>query len=97
MNYVRDHYDANRPRMEEWYHKLLGRDKLYPKEPLILPNEQEFSQIFSKVVEKSPQELLKYRNFGKKSLAEIEELLKGMGLNLAGSAENETSAQAEAA
>lgn len=34
------------------------------------------------LVEKSPQELLKYRNFGKKSLAEIEELLKGMGLSL---------------
>ncbi|PIQ84522.1 MAG: DNA-directed RNA polymerase subunit alpha [Candidatus Omnitrophica bacterium CG11_big_fil_rev_8_21_14_0_20_63_9] len=36
----------------------------------------------SELVEKSPQELLKYRNFGKKSLAEIEELLKGMGLTL---------------
>lgn len=36
------------------------------------------------LVEKSSQELLKYRNFGKKSLAEIEELLKGMGLALAG-------------
>jgi len=34
------------------------------------------------LVEKTPQELLKYRNFGKKSLAEIDELLKGMGLEL---------------
>ena len=34
------------------------------------------------LVEKTPNELLKYRNFGKKSLAEIEELLKGMGLQL---------------
>lgn len=34
------------------------------------------------LVEKSPQELLKYRNFGKKSLAEIDELLQGMGLQL---------------
>ena len=34
------------------------------------------------LVEKTPQELLKYRNFGKKSLAEIEELLQGMGLAL---------------
>jgi DNA-directed RNA polymerase subunit alpha len=34
------------------------------------------------LVQKSPQELLKYRNFGKKSLAEIDELLKGMGLEL---------------
>ena len=34
------------------------------------------------LVDKSPAELLKYRNFGKKSLAEIEELLEGMGLKL---------------
>ena len=34
------------------------------------------------LVQKPSQELLKYRNFGKKSLAEIEELLKGMGLSL---------------
>ena len=34
------------------------------------------------LVQKTPQELLKYRNFGKKSLAEIDELLHGMGLQL---------------
>ena len=34
------------------------------------------------LVEKTPQELLKYRNFGKKSLAEIDELLQSMGLSL---------------
>ena len=34
------------------------------------------------LVQKSPQELLKYRNFGKKSLHEIEELLGSMGLSL---------------
>lgn len=34
------------------------------------------------LVTKSHQELLKYRNFGKKSLAEIEELLQSMGLKL---------------
>ncbi len=40
------------------------------------------------LVDKSPAELLKYRNFGKKSLTEIEELLNGMGLSLGmGSAE----------
>ena len=39
-------------------------------------------QTIGELVQKSPQELLKYRNFGKKSLAEIEELLKGMGLDL---------------
>jgi len=34
------------------------------------------------LVQKNPQELLKYRNFGKKSLQEIDELLKSMGLSL---------------
>ncbi len=32
------------------------------------------------LIQKTPQELLKYRNFGKKSLQEIDELLKSMGL-----------------
>ncbi|MBI3319917.1 MAG: DNA-directed RNA polymerase subunit alpha [Candidatus Omnitrophica bacterium] len=39
-------------------------------------------QTIGELVTKAPQELLKYRNFGKKSLAEIDELLKGMGLSL---------------
>lgn len=44
------------------------------------------------LVTKSPQELLKYRNFGKKSLAEIDELLHGMGLALGmGAGETESS------
>ncbi len=34
------------------------------------------------LVKKDPQELLKYRNFGKKSLQEINDLLTGMGLLL---------------
>jgi DNA-directed RNA polymerase subunit alpha len=34
------------------------------------------------LVQKTPQELLKYRNFGKKSLAEIDELLHSMSLQL---------------
>jgi DNA-directed RNA polymerase subunit alpha len=39
-------------------------------------------RTIGELVQKTPQELLKYRNFGKKSLVEIEELLKGMGLAL---------------
>jgi DNA-directed RNA polymerase subunit alpha len=39
-------------------------------------------RTIGELVQKTPQELLKYRNFGKKSLVEIEELLKGMGLSL---------------
>jgi DNA-directed RNA polymerase subunit alpha len=43
------------------------------------------------LVQKTPQELLKYRNFGKKSLAEIDELLHGMGLSLGTAPSAETS------
>lgn len=45
------------------------------------------------LVKKGPQELLKYRNFGKKSLVEIEELLKGMGLSLGMAPQGEPSVQ----
>ena len=48
------------------------------------------------LVGKSPQELLKYRNFGKKSLAEIEELLGGMGLGLGAGTESESADSSEA-
>jgi len=47
------------------------------------------------LVDKSPAELLQYRNFGKKSLAEIEELLKGMGLSLGASSGAETAGKSE--
>ena len=47
------------------------------------------------LVDKTSQELLKYRNFGKKSLAEIEELLKGMGLTLGASASSEPTLKGE--
>ena len=50
-------------------------------------------QTIGDLVGKSPQELLKYRNFGKKSLTEIEELLKGMGLSLGMAAGTEVASQ----
>ncbi len=51
----------------------------------------------AELLEKTPQELLKYRNFGKKSLAEIEELLQGMGLKLGMAGQGEAGAPAEVA
>ena len=50
-------------------------------------------RTIGELVEKSSQELLKYRNFGKKSLVEIEELLKGMGLSLGMSTTHQPSEQ----
>lgn len=39
-------------------------------------------QTLADLVQKTDSEMLKYRNFGKKSLQEIKELLEGMGLQL---------------
>lgn len=39
-------------------------------------------RTIGELVQKTEAELLKYRNFGKKSLAEIQEIIKGMGLSL---------------
>lgn len=39
-------------------------------------------KILADLVQKSEEELMGYRNFGRKSLSEITELLKGMGLSL---------------
>jgi DNA-directed RNA polymerase subunit alpha len=39
-------------------------------------------KTIGELVTKSEQEMLQYRNFGKKSLQEIAEILKGMGLSL---------------
>ncbi len=47
------------------------------------------------LVGRSPGELLKCRNFGKKSLAEIEELLRGMGLELGVGGPGEAEASSE--
>ena len=47
------------------------------------------------LVHHSPGELLKCRNFGKKSLAEIEELLRGMGLELGMAGKGEEAPQSD--
>ncbi len=46
------------------------------------------------LIQKQPQDLLKYRNFGKKSLAEIGELLSSMGLTLGMTLPEELKSQA---
>ena len=39
-------------------------------------------KTIGELVQKNEGEMLKYRNFGKKSLAEIKEIIVGMGLGL---------------
>jgi len=39
-------------------------------------------KTIGELVTKTEQEMLQYRNFGKKSLQEIEEIIKEMGLSL---------------
>ena len=38
-------------------------------------------KVIGDMVKRTEQEMLQYRNFGKKSLTEIKEILKGMGLS----------------
>jgi tetratricopeptide (TPR) repeat protein len=56
LSYIRDQYDVNRPRMDRWYHRLLGRDQVYPRNPLRLPSVKEFDEIFDRKLEQMKNE-----------------------------------------
>lgn len=51
MNYIRDHYDTTRPKMEDWYYRIFNRKETYPPEPLQLPSKDEFEVLFSQVIQ----------------------------------------------
>jgi len=51
MHYIRDHYDVSRPKMDQWYHRFLGRHEQYPREPLCIPSLAEFDEIFHNAVQ----------------------------------------------
>jgi DNA-directed RNA polymerase subunit alpha len=53
-------------------------------------------KTIAELVQKSEAEMLKYRNFGKKSLTEIKELLTKMNLSLGMTLDEETQAEIEA-
>ncbi|MCC7517908.1 MAG: DUF2723 domain-containing protein [Verrucomicrobiae bacterium] len=71
MNYIRGHYDTGREKMDRWYHRLLGRDRLYPQEPLRLPNDNEFNLIFSQVVQEAQSNSQKGVTFQRDAMGKV--------------------------
>lgn len=49
QRYIHDHYAPGRPEAKGWFEKWLGRDKQYPKDTTIMPNEQELMDIVRNV------------------------------------------------
>jgi tetratricopeptide (TPR) repeat protein len=45
MKYLRDQYTAARPTPSNGFERWLGRESIYPSEPLILPNEKEVEDL----------------------------------------------------
>ncbi|MDD2707066.1 MAG: DUF2723 domain-containing protein [Verrucomicrobiae bacterium] len=78
MKYIRDHYATTRPKMDRWYHKLLGRDKTYPKAPLILPSEEEFTVIFNQAIENAKKESIPGIVFQKDASGQVRATVQGL-------------------
>jgi len=51
MNYIRDHYGYPRPKNDGFFERLLGRDKIYPKKPIWIPERQDGEAAFKAYVE----------------------------------------------
>ena len=49
QRYIHDHYAPGRPKAKGWFEKWLGRDKQYPVDDTIMPNEQELVDIVRNV------------------------------------------------
>ena len=58
-------------------------------------DQQELARNLRDLVQRSEREMLATKNFGKKSLNEIKEILSGMGLSLGMRLDQPTSAAAE--
>ena len=50
--YIRSHYTDERPSTFNWFERLLGRDKTYPKQTLILPHREDIMGIFEVLMQK---------------------------------------------
>jgi tetratricopeptide (TPR) repeat protein len=49
--YIRSHYTDERPTTFGWFEKLLGRDKTYPEERLVLPHREEIMSLFETLMQ----------------------------------------------
>ena len=50
--YIRNHYSTERPAPRGWIDKWLGRDKHFPKAPLVLPRQEDIIAIYQAAIEK---------------------------------------------
>jgi tetratricopeptide (TPR) repeat protein len=50
--YIRNHYSSERPSPRGWVDKWLGRDKHFPKAPLVLPRQEDIIAIYQAAVER---------------------------------------------
>jgi Tfp pilus assembly protein PilF len=50
--YIRNHYSTERPTARGWVDKWLGRDKHFPKAPLVLPRQEDIMAIYQAAIEK---------------------------------------------
>jgi len=50
--YIRNHYSTDRPSPRGWGDKWLGRDKHFPKAPLVLPRQEDIVAIYQEAIEK---------------------------------------------
>ncbi len=51
MSYIRDHYGYQRPANDRPLQKLLGRDKMYPKKPIWIPEAKDGKEAFKSYVQ----------------------------------------------
>jgi len=49
--YIRNHYSTDRPEAKSWIERWLGRDKQYPKAPLVLPRQEDIMAIYQSAIE----------------------------------------------
>jgi len=49
--YIRNHYSTDRPEAKSWIERWLGRDKQYPKAPLVLPRQEDIMAIYQAAIE----------------------------------------------
>ena len=54
--YIRNHYSTERPAPRGWVDKWLGRDKHFPKAPLVLPRQEDIMAIYQGAMERRQRE-----------------------------------------
>jgi len=54
--YIRNHYSTDRPAPRGWVDKWLGRDKHFPKAPLVLPRQEDIIAIYQAAMEKKQRD-----------------------------------------